>query len=264
MKCKKALFLIIGIFILIFATPAHCIQEAYEIPKQVPEHLRFIFVDSPLHITMRHPSEIINRVTKAGLDTLVKLYPELKKEKDKRTLVFALASVGDEDTVKFLKDILSYDYKGKFLTDDEERTLLFIPLALGTLAQQYDSAYSFIMEGTDPLFWKTKKSWTSERGTYSIDMLTSFSIQAVGISARPDVPTVLKTLKNKKQNYLYRFAGDVTQAAFYYHLIQNKDKYLSCREEYDKQFFTEWIKTPKGSEWLKWADDKMRGPSPKE
>lgn len=270
MRFAKIMFLISSFLLLASLNHAYCEYIVEEISPEainkVPLHLKFLFEEQPIgpyYLGLRDP-KVIKQIKNSDIDTLIELYAKFKNPVDKKILIRVLGRVGDEMVINFLKDTLLYDYKGQLLTDKEEDVLLSIPAALGTLAQQYDSAYSFVKEGTEPKFWQTRKTWTSRMGEYSINMLTAFSIHAIGISARKDVPQILNSFKKKNINYLHRFAGDITQAAFYDYLIRDRDKFQNRPEKRDFEFFEEWIKTSEGARWSKWADDMQRGPRPPE
>jgi hypothetical protein len=236
-----------------------------EAVNKIPLHLKFLFEEQKFglyYLDLRDP-KVLNQIKNSDIDILIELFVGFKKPTDKKILLRILGKVGDEKVINFLKDTLLYNYKGQLLTDEKEDVLLSIPAVFGTLAQQYDSAYSFIKEGSEPKFWQTRKTWTSRRGEYSIDLLTHSSIQAIGRSGRRDVLQILNSLKKKNKNYLHRFSGSIAQAAFYDYLIGNRDK-LQNRINCDREIFLKWIETPDGARWSKWADDMERGPRPPE
>ena len=91
-------------------------------------------------------------------------------------------------------------------------------------------------------------------------MLTSFSIQAIGQSGRPDVPQILEEFKTKdlvnrvggNDSPGRNVSGDVVQAAFFYDMIQEHgmdafraNMYTPNMGRLDEQ----WTKTEHGKKW---------------
>ena len=275
MILQKAYLMVTILVFVSLASPKSAIAQAQggQDKRDVPSRL----VPLLRTFSTRPPWTALSKVDKTDRGQLKDLYKQAPDLSRKRGLTWALSLVGDEETVSLFKEVLQKDYKEKWLSHHEENVLVDTVLAMGLLAAKHDSARSFIQAGTDPSYWKTRKTWSSKRGEYSIDLLVSFSIQAIGISGRSagrdqeagqqndDVPELLDRFKSKDANYLHRFAGDIVQAAFYHDIRMRRGdeflrKYLLSKN--DMALWRAWIRTPGGKQWFDWANDRMRGPRP--
>lgn len=216
---------------------------------------------------LRPPSDAVALVRGGDMELAVSLCADVSDLASRRALVWALGAHGSEDAVHALHGMLTNDYRGRYLERADEDALFDAVLNLGFLADDVPEAFELAKSGVNPGHWKSLKTWTSERGAFSRDLLVSYSIQSLGISGRADAPALLKQLRNRDANYLHRFAGDITQAMFYFHLRSEfGEEYLrhymlnpDC-----KYAFRAWIETPLGKYWLEWANECMRGPRPPE
>lgn len=185
----------------------------------------------------------------------------------KRGIIWAMSMNESRQAGSEMRRLIINDYRGRTLNKAEEQTLLDCVRLLGFSAHHEDDAFEFLSKHVEPGAWAKTRTWKSNRGDYANDLLTSFSIQAIGISDRTGTGELLKTLQNRSNNYLHRFAGDIVQANFYRYIREQHgerglQKYLAEPDE-GKLEFDKWKKT-NGREYYDWANDKMRGPLPAE
>lgn len=183
----------------------------------------------------------------------------------KRGAVWAMAYQKEPRAGQVLRELLTRDYDGRELSQAEEQALLDAVRVLGFVADQDRESHVFLAERVDPATWSKTKRWRSPRGDAVIDLLTGFAIQAMGTSGREEAGPRLAELRNRKANYLHRFAGDITQAEFYRYL-RNRDgeegllKYMTDGD-HTKAEFRRWAEN-EGRDWFRWANEVMRGPRP--
>ena len=201
-------------------------------------------------------------------DASMGILEEFDQSSDSHNLVWELASKGGADNFDRLRRLI-LEQEPRQLSAKQEDLVMTAVRAAGLIGATDDAAYNFSLQGCDPAFWKSNRKWTSERGDYSDDMLVSFSIQAVGLAGRDTTLDDITQLKTKRsKNYLHRFAGAITQAAFYEHMRRTKGggaltKHMLGDDD-DGAAFAAWINTEEGKKWIEWANDSMRGPRPPE
>ncbi len=177
------------------------------------------------------------------------------------------------------------DLNGKMLDHAQESVFVTGLRAMGFLASENREAYENLLKGLDANYWRKNVTWSSPKGPYIYDYLTSFSIQGLGLSGRDEAQDALERMRvEATANYLHRFAGDVVQAKFYLarraaqgdHDFRNYfadhghgegggadhcDGCATCEE----RFHNDWATAdPAGIELTRWANGKMRGPRPPE
>ena len=206
---------------------------------------------------------------------LVQLYQQTTNLADRNALTMALGLIGDEEVVAMFKNALTQEHAGKTLTSgypgktDEEYTLFNTVVAMGFLAAKYDSAYDFVKKGTDPWFWHNQIQWSSNRGSETEGLLTSYGIQAIGMSGRSDAPRILEQLKSTDMvnrvdgddPTARNFSGSVLQAAFYYDLIQQYGMEALRNNIFTENrmaLFLQWKKTENGKKWDSWNQTAKR------
>ena len=232
----------------------------------IPEHLRPILEDRSNFL----PPSALVRITPGDVELLHEAYRQTTNILERHSLTWALAFVGNEESVQMFKQALTQDFAGKRLTGmgpgettDEEYVLFHTVQALGHLAAKYDSAYDFIKQA-DISFWEANAQWESKRGFDTVGSVRAFSIHALGLSGRPEVPELLE--KMKSDNLVYRsetdsssfrgLDGSVVQAAFYYDTIQTRGRDFLCENlELEPRFklFKAWSETESGKKWRAWS-----------
>ncbi len=247
----------------------------------MPSHIKALLKDG--HETP--DTAITSRLTTSDVTVLMQLYLQQTNLYEKNSLTWALALVGDEQTVELFKRVLTTDSpQGKLSagyaknTLDEESVLFGTVTALGLLAARHDSAYAFLKQGFDPWFWKKNIHWSSDRGADTVGILTSRSIQALGMTGRPDVLKLLLQLKETSlrnttdPNPVTRtFEGAVMDAVFYNSIVQS-DGVEGFRSWYFKPWTdvfdddgrrARYFSTPEGKAWRAWSNERDGIPAAK-
>jgi len=185
-----------------------------DVPKQTTSRLANVFTANT--VTRRSdPKTLLGRMGKPDWTELAGLRTEdlafLKAEYvsntnllQKEVLTWALGYIGDAETVELLQKTLLSDYPGKTLVGSElgiksnEVSVMRTTLsALGFLGREHDSAIKFLLDGTEPGFWKGQLLWTSSYGEDIFSLLAADCIQSLSLSTRPEVEGLLNNLKSK-------------------------------------------------------------------
>jgi len=182
--------------------------------KMTPRQQASPYLQSVLNDLSEIPDiEPLTKLTPEDGKIALEIYTRTPQLLDRRALVWALGYAGDEKAVEALIFSLTREFSGKHLTSeieeettDEEYVLLNAVTALGFLASKYDSAFAFLLKGTEDAFWKESKRWSSERSKlgngsdFSVEMLVGYCIQGLGQSGRHEVPSILQKLKKRIAN----------------------------------------------------------------
>ena len=216
-------------------------------------------------IVSRPSYEQLQAIGNFRTEELIRVLESDKRLDAKQGAVWAMAYQKDARGGPVLRELLTHDYGGQALSQDEEKTLVNVVLVIGFLAGRDQESFNFLAERVDPASWLKTKTWSSVSGDYATDLLTSFTIQALGISGREEAQELLSELNQGSPNYLHRFAGDTTQAQFYLHLRERYGeegllKYMTDSDD-TKAEFNRWIEN-EGRRAFDWANDKMKGPLP--
>jgi len=184
----------------------------------------------------------------------------------KQGLVWLLGLRAGERSTEPLQTLLLRDYEQQELEITDETVLHDTLQAMGFASTRDKRAYDFLLRGTDPSFWRSKRTWKSTRGAHATHMLVAYSIQAIGLSGRPEAKDDVRDFKKRDAVFLHDHGGDIVQAVFNQHLRRSRGEaglkeYLLTAE--DDSLFNEWSITPEGRSWIAWANSKMRGPRPK-
>jgi len=217
------------------------------------------------------------RPAAADAPKLAKLYQGTTNLEERLAVTYALALVGADEALELFKRTLTNDYYGRKLAPGEISVLANTVTALGFVARRSDSAYEFLKQGTDPLFWKRTVSWPTYADTFGY--LTSQSIGALGLSGRPDVREFLaqRGIHDLRNPFVDRadptgrdFRAVIARAAYQDYLLRQmgyeefvNGYFLGCfldalgRDAHD-HYYTEWRKSEEGEYWrrLLKLDDK--------
>jgi hypothetical protein len=223
------------------------------------------------------PLDAIRTLSDDEKDMVLALYLRCTNLMHKRAITTALGFVGDERAVCALTNMLTQDYQQKRLTagamdggSDEEAVMYGTIRALGILGKKYSAAYSFVLRAAEEGFWRGIKSWTSSRGEGSIVNLVSVSIQALGLSGRAEVPSILEAYKltpnrlvvpaDRDSPIKHSLHGSITDAAFYYDVVthQGQDALMEAwLGQGMVRIWNEWRQTDNGTGWTKWCADNV-------
>ena len=223
----------------------------------------------------RHPMEplkasVAQTLSIRQIDSLIQMCRASTNPEQKIAIIWTLGLAGTSNATAELIAQVTNQYVGKWFTagaidggSDEEQVFFIAVSALGFAGAHDDNAYAFLKRGLDADFWTRTISWQSKRGDGTHDLLTAMAISAIGMTGRPDVPSILQDLKprcepsaslvlvpRRRNN-----AGSVTQAAFYNWVIQ-KYGAAHLRENFFGEardpLRQEWKESEEGKKWSAW------------
>jgi hypothetical protein len=215
-------------------------------------------------------TKVILNLPKGCEESLIKEYQARKKASDKRNIVIALAYNGTEKSVLLLKNALTNEYAGKRISKEDEEALIWVTHAVGILSQKEESAFLFLKQAINSDYWRKVPKWKCSSEAYIGAVLTALSIQALGISGRPEVDAMLSDLR--KTALVYRDKNDpkfkygldsaVCDAAFKNYVVRNygidRFRALYRTEGMDKMWIS-WKQTEHGKQWLDWIYKRTHG-----
>ena len=148
-----------------------------------------------------------------------------------RNVCLLLGYIGDERAHEPLVGLITKRFAGKTVDRDAATSLLYVPEALGLLAQESDKALAFLEEGCSFRIWEERvigESWLSRPTT--VISLVEGCIKGVGISGRRDHAWVMELARNRKKELEHSWSG-----------ILEADRFLWWQETYGlRQFRREW------------------------
>jgi hypothetical protein len=132
-----------------------------------------------------------------GPEALPELASLLRDDRYKNqwfVIVHAINFIGDPAGFPVVRDFIFDRFRGE-VDDPTFQALYSVVLSMGPLAARSDSAFQFLIGGTDPSFW-TKIHWTNahHKGAYLRVFLSELSITQLGVSGRPAAVPVLERL----------------------------------------------------------------------
>lgn len=137
-----------------------------------------------------------------GSEALPLLEGYLREEAWKKKwviIVHAINFIGDPSGFSPLRDFLFNRFSGA--VDHETFEALHCTVSsMGPLAARSDSAFQFLVSGTDPSYWTRVQWWGPNRrgGAEGQHVwLSELSIMQLGLSGRPEAVSVLKRLDKK-------------------------------------------------------------------
>jgi hypothetical protein len=193
---------------------------------------------------------------------------------NRTALVWTLAGIGGDETAKAFIHTLREEFAGKQLVADEggslgneEAVMQAIANALGLVASRSEIANNFVRQAIQPTFWQETVKWQSSTGKEINGLLTSSTIQGLGMTDRADIPQLLLQLKDSlptdttvPSRLRRSFAGDVVQAEYYLNQrtqLGNAAFYKWFldleRDTFDADgSYRKWTATSGGAEWKQW------------
>jgi hypothetical protein len=119
-------------------------------------------------------------------------------------IVHAINFIGDPAGFPALRDFLFNRFGGE--VDHATFEALYCTVSsMGPLAARSDSAFQFLVSGTDPSYW-TRVHWKDPNhkggAEYQRVWLSELSIMQLGLSGRPEAVAVLKKLQGKPHSKL--------------------------------------------------------------
>jgi hypothetical protein len=171
---------------------------------------------------------LATNVTPLDLGLLLALDEATSDPVQKTNLTWALACIGDADVATNFLYALIRQHKGGEITQGEEDLLFETVQAIGLLAARYEAPFDFLKKHVDPRYFQTNQAWVSPRGHFSAGLLASCSIQALGLSGRPEIIEILAALQkkgaeyrlNEDPEYVRYFSSDIERAREYYDAFQ--------------------------------------------
>jgi hypothetical protein len=162
-------------------------------------------------------------------DLLWKLYQESTDPPRKTRLTWALACVGDADTVTNLIQVITRSHRKEEITLEEENLQFQSIEALGLLAIRYEAPFELLKKGMNPSWWQTNRYWISPRGYEAPGLAASHSIQALGLSGRPEAIEALASFRKKSAEYTLKDHPDYVRR---FH--QDTDEAMERIEQFQK------------------------------
>jgi hypothetical protein len=162
-------------------------------------------------------------------DLLWKLYQESTDLPRKLRLTWALGYVGDADTVTNLIQVLTRTHRKEELTLEMEDLQFQTIEALGLLAIRYEAPFELLKKGMNAAWWQTNKYWISPRGYEAPGLAASHSIQALGLSGRPEAAEALVAFRKKSGEYTLKEHPDYVRR---FH--QDTDEAMARIEQFQK------------------------------
>jgi hypothetical protein len=138
--------------------------------------------------------EVVGMLTNQPRKFLEAAYRQVQPPAKRTALILSYAYVGDENTVAMLTNSLLNDFEGKSLTFEDEEAVLDIVIVLGLLGGKHEAAYKFVRMAANDDFWSKHRNWRSGPEGVPMRAWTAFSIQALGMTGRPEVPGILRSI----------------------------------------------------------------------
>jgi hypothetical protein len=229
----------------------------------VPDRLRPLLETPADHLT----GSALSVLQSSDQPLLLQLYRNTPALAGRRVLTWALAWIGNDEVVDVFKESLFKTYAGRTLRNapraEEEFVLHVTIIGLGFLAPEQDSAFEVVRDGIDPRYWKERVPWQSDAGTDSYAQLAINSLQALGLSGRPEVGPLLEKLKTANlsnptepiRTHPGDLAGGVADAAFAYNISSTRGLAFSKANYFGdqaEQLLKEWYQSESGRAWTAW------------
>ena len=233
-----------------------------------PSHLAPLF-EKPTENPSR---ELLVRLTEQDRDVLMEWYKHTKQLDRRFAVTIALGYVGNEETVALFKHTLLEEYRGRRLSNKhlephgftEVEVFYQTVIGLGMLAQKSDSAFEFLKQALAKEFWMTHTTWIPTARADAQGILSASTIQAIGLSGRPEVRELLLRLSGADLDYPSEFdgvrsirdcSGSVCTAAFYDYVLRTRGLEalrLSFGDERIDEYYKEWAVSDDGKQWVNW------------
>jgi hypothetical protein len=174
-----------------------------------------------------------------------------------------LSFIPDQTSIDLLANTLTNDFANQVFDEPDTMFMDMTLLAMGSIAQENDSAWNFLVSGANPDFWRKHAKWKSDLELaapgYTVKRLTESGIKALGVSGRSEAPNLLRELRKRPPEYGEEYSSAMVSAAFFHQLVVQGDpdtmrfEIMVSGGDYGRYLI--WKETESGQEWSKWADE---------
>jgi hypothetical protein len=210
-------------------------------------------------------SDVLARLRPEDTAKLLRAYHRLKLPSKRDGIAIALGFAGGGGALRALTNTLTVEFAGWKLAERDSTAMLNVLTGVAVLAQENDQAFRFMKDAIALKTWQRIRRWKStdpDRDTGMDGVFIAISIQALGLTGRPEAATLIRGLRS--ENYGVRspngqtrhFKGNLLEAAFRLSRFEKMG-----REAFRAQMFgpaaerslAEWKRTPEGVDWYRWA-----------
>ena len=201
-----------------------------------------------------------------GRSDLRKMLRDFRIEKDprkKRHLILQLSAVGDQEVARaFVKAFEKFKNNG-IKSDGDAGNLHMLLLGLGAISGDSDEAWSIIKSYINRESWEFASGWDvfGETNPESkFNRLRSLTVQAVGMSTKPEADLFLKQIVKETENsQTDLLSASVVDAHFHSFMIKNVGRWdlfqtMRGMEGPMNDFFM-WKETDEGKAWTTWRQN---------
>lgn len=154
----------------------------------------------------------LTNVFRSDQDFLWDRYTNAPSPIEKQRLTWALAAIGDGRIVSAFMTSLTNKIRDRLITAEEESARLIATQALGLLAQRYEPPMDLLKKGVSADWWYFRTNFVSARPLYeTAAALAACSIQALGLSGRPEAQTILEKAMKRGTKYWVDETTDFTR-----------------------------------------------------
>lgn len=217
----------------------------------------------------RSKEKSLFKASKKGRPVLKKMLRDFRREKNPRKksdLIMQLSAVGGQEVAKaFVKAFEKYKKNG-IKSDDEDGNLHMLLLGLGAVSADSEEAWNIIELHVISESWNSASDWDVFGETTpesKIDRLRSITIQALGMSTKPEARLILKQLvKETETSPKSIMAAAIEDADFFSFMIKNAGRYDLFQTmrgiEGPMNDFIMWKETDEGKAWTMWRQKLKR------
>jgi hypothetical protein len=154
----------------------------------------------------------LTNVIRSDQDFLWERYTNSDHFVEKQRLTWALAAIGDGRIVSSFMSALTNKIRDRRITPQEESERLVIVQALGLLAQHYEPPLDLLKKGISADWWYFRTNFVAARPLHeTAAALASCSIQALGLSGRPEAQIALQKAMKAGTKYWVDETTDFTR-----------------------------------------------------
>lgn len=156
------------------------------------------------------------------------------------------------DAYSLLRENLLRDYGGRNFSLREEHSMINAVRGIGFLADSEEAAWTFLLGATTPEFWQAHVTWRGE-SQQSVRWMTGATIKAVAMTGRPEVPEILRGLREGPREFVDEYYAAMVDAAEYY-FRRTKFGRAALREHRDyAPEYDPWLLSEEGKDWTGWS-----------
>jgi len=154
----------------------------------------------------------LTNVFRSDQDFLWGRYTNSNSAIEKQRLTWALAAIGDGRIVAWFMSSLTNKMRDRLITPEEEFARLVTVQALGLLAQRYEPPMDLLKKGVSADWWYFRTNFVAARPLHeTAAALAACSIQALGLSGRPEAQTFLERTMKRGTKYWVDETTDFTR-----------------------------------------------------